>query len=38
MVYTDPKTGMNVFAVTNDDINPNISIPELGWDLVDDLN
>ncbi len=38
MVYTDPKTGMNVFAVTNDDINPNVSIPELGWNLVDDLN
>lgn len=38
MVYTDPKTGVNVFAVTNDDINPNVSIPELGWNLVDDLN
>ena len=26
MVYTDPHTGLNVFAVTNDDINPNIDI------------
>ena len=38
MVYTDPHTGLNVFAVTNDDINPNIDIPSIGWELVDSLD
>ena len=38
MVYTDPDTGFNVFAVTNDDTNPNIDIPEIGWNLVDSLD
>ena len=38
MVYTDPRTGLNVFAVTNDDINPNIDIPSIGWELVDSLD
>ena len=37
MVYTDPGTGLNVFAVTNDDKNPNISIPEISWNLVEHL-
>ena len=38
MVYTDPGTGLNVFAVTNDDTNPNIDISELSWNLVDSLD
>ena len=37
MVYTDPETGLNIFAVTNDDINPNVDVDEVGWELVDYL-
>ena len=38
MIYTDPETGFNVFAVTNDDTNPNIDISEIGWNLIDGLD
>ena len=38
MVFTDPETGFNVFAVTNDDTNPNIDISEIGWNLIDGLD
>ena len=30
--------GFNVFAVTNDDTNPNIDISEIGWNLIDGLD
>ena len=38
MVYTDPEKGLNVFAVTNDDTNPNIDIPAISWNLIDCLD
>ena len=38
MIYTAPETGFNVFAVTNDDTNPNIDISEIGWNLIDGLD
>ena len=38
MVFTDPKTGINVFTVTNDDINQNVDIPEISRTLYDNFD
>lgn len=37
MVYTDTETGVNVFAVTNNEPNVDVSTSDMVWGLVDSL-
>lgn len=35
MIYTEPASGTNVFVVTNDDPNSDITVDEISWGLID---
>lgn len=34
MTYTDPEKGINIFAVTNDDIHNDKSVDQICWNLI----
>ena len=38
LAFTNPESGVNVITVTNDDPNPNITIDDIGWSLIDQCN
>lgn len=35
IAYTDPEKGVNIFIVTNDDINPDINVIDICWGLLE---
>lgn len=37
MVYTEPESGINLFAVTNDEPNPNITVESISWGLIEQM-
>ena len=38
LAFTNPESGVNVITVTNDDPNPNITIDDIGWSLIEQCN
>ena len=37
ITYTDPERGINIFAVTNDDLHNDKSVDEICWNLISEI-
>ena len=37
ITYTDPERGINIFAITNDDLHNDKSVDEICWNLISEI-